>query len=163
MSERNAIKSVPEVDQQVSDWPKDWIVSLNSAPIQSLLYDLDLLPEQLEPNTERWTKMLNVIQHMKLAAAPTETARQQQLIAVDAAATAQAAPTICANPVECQETKRQLAASAEPVELPTTPALSDAKVREIAEKWAKRYPNIKISVAGTIISAIRAALQEPQK
>ena len=36
----------------------------NSIPIQSVLYDLNLLPEQLKPDTIQWTMMKATVQRL---------------------------------------------------------------------------------------------------
>ena len=41
-------------------------IQASGPEIQSLLYDLDLMPEQLKPNTANWGKMLNIARHMQL-------------------------------------------------------------------------------------------------
>lgn len=47
---------------------KEMLGLINSAnpEIQSLLYDMDLMPEQLKRGTKKWGEMLNIAQHMKV-------------------------------------------------------------------------------------------------
>ena len=42
--------------------------------ILSLLYDMDLLPEQVQPGSYRWAQMLNIIIHFKAAIEAAEAA-----------------------------------------------------------------------------------------
>lgn len=35
--------------------------------VQSLLYDMDLLPEQIRKDSKSWPEMLNIVQHFKAA------------------------------------------------------------------------------------------------
>lgn len=46
---------------------KEMLALINATPeMQSLLYDLDRMPEQLKRGSEEWSEMLNIAQHMKL-------------------------------------------------------------------------------------------------
>lgn len=50
---------------------KDLLRYINATPVVlSLLYDLDLLPEQLERKTPRWMQMLCIASHFKAATSP---------------------------------------------------------------------------------------------
>lgn len=72
---------VPKIEQGMCDWPKPWVEAVNAPIMQSLLYDLDLMPEQLEPNTMRWQQMLIIVQHfkhfMERSAAPADAVEQR--------------------------------------------------------------------------------------
>ena len=53
---------------EFEQFEKEMLGFINSSgpEIQSLLYDLDLMPEQLTKGGKEWGEMLNIAQHMKL-------------------------------------------------------------------------------------------------
>lgn len=55
------------MDRHVSEWPQAWRDALSISHVQSLLYDLGLMPEQLEVGSDEWMNMLTVIYHFRVA------------------------------------------------------------------------------------------------
>lgn len=49
------------------EFQKEMLEFINTTTeMQSLLYDLDRMPEQLKCGSKQWSEMLNIAQHIKL-------------------------------------------------------------------------------------------------
>lgn len=56
----------PELPPELKARAQELIAFINNTPVVlSLLYDLNLLPEQLEERTKQWFDMLNIAAHFK--------------------------------------------------------------------------------------------------
>ncbi len=59
-------KQTPELPAEIQQESRELLKFINSTPIMlSLLYDLNMMPEQLTERTKPWFDMLNIANHFR--------------------------------------------------------------------------------------------------